>query len=123
MRRPIQNPRFDPAWTLLRAQESWFCHVSNTPVAKPKAWGYLLAAVDGNGESVTDLFHTAITQATDPIRKDCYRDTLDRVEIDGSSSGYRIVLWLKDDLTRKSSDGGCARGNQRTSEPGNRRVA
>ena len=78
--------------------------------------GRVSTAIDGDAQSVADLPHLAVRQATDPVDQHPDRDALDRVEIRDARSWDRILAGLERHLTRKPTNGRRTRRNERPSE-------
>ena len=80
-------------------------------------------AVDCDGKRLADLVYSFDTEDSYALDQNADRNTLDRVEIHGAPPANRVLAGLKYDLAREASDRGCARSDEGTTQPRNRRVA
>ena len=57
-----------------------------------------LAAIDGGGESFTDLLHSCAAEATEPGREIRHRNIERGIQLDHARTAYRVFFGFKADL-------------------------
>ena len=87
--------------------------------------GYLvsLSTTDRNIKRSADLAHSLAAETSNSLHQNRYRNTLNRIKVDGAATTNWILSRLKDDLAWKVTNRRCARCNQRSSQSRDGRVA
>lgn len=70
-------------------------------------------AVHCDRQSGTNLFHSQVAQAAEPLHENAGRHALDGVQVDGGSARHRIFAGIQHDFARQVANGRGARSDQR----------